>query len=396
MINITDKSKCCGCSACGQICPKQCINFEEDNEGFLYPKINSSDCIQCNLCEKVCPIITSQNSNVPLKVFAFKHKDIHTREQSSSGGFFIAVAEKILSENGIIFGAAFDQNWEVKHRYIDNIADITHLMRSKYVQSKIGKAYKDAETFLKQGRKVLFTGTPCQIAGLYRYLHKKYINLVTLDFICHGVPSPKVWRSYLDEEIIKQHSSRTQNTNTKINSINFREKGSNKYTWEKFGFVISGICNGKEKILLSSKFNENPYMKGFLANIYLRPSCYNCQFKESRSNSDITMADFWGIKTEAPLFYDNSGISCVIINSKTGLNNLPEGEFQDSNIEIVKKLNHAYQESVKCPSNRNLFFTLLNSSHSVEHSVNKCTHIPIYKRVYKKISGKITKIFNKQ
>lgn len=199
MISIQDKDKCCGCAACVQVCPKQCFSFEEDKEGFRYPVADRIKCIDCGLCEKVCPVINQYEATNPIKVYAAINKDEVIRMQSSSGGIFTLLAEKVIREGGVVFGAAFDENWEVQHTYVETIKDLAKLRTSKYVQSRMEDNYQRAKAFLKQGRKVMFTGTSCQIAGLKHFLRKDYDNLLAVDVICHGVPSPMVWRDYLLE-----------------------------------------------------------------------------------------------------------------------------------------------------------------------------------------------------
>lgn len=200
MINIAVKSKCTGCSACVQRCPKQCISFEEDSEGFYYPQVNLSLCINCGLCEKVCPVLQQDKPRNPVIVYAAKNSNLSTRLASSSGGIFALLAETILRQNGVVFGARFDNEWNVIHDYTESLDGLSVFLGSKYVQSKIGNTYKYAERFLKEGRKVLFSGTPCQIVGLKKYLRKDYDTLLTVDFVCHGVPSPMIWRDYLNEK----------------------------------------------------------------------------------------------------------------------------------------------------------------------------------------------------
>ncbi|MCS2450406.1 Coenzyme F420 hydrogenase/dehydrogenase, beta subunit C-terminal domain [Bacteroides thetaiotaomicron] len=176
--------------------------MHEDEEGFLYPLIDMSFCIECGLCENVCPVINQSEVCSPLKVYAAKNPNEQIRLSSSSGGIFTMLAEQILKENGIVFGARFDEKWEVEHDYADTLDGIAAFRGSKYVQSRIGDSYQRVEDFLRKGRKVLFSGTPCQVAGLKRFLHnKEYDNLLTVDVICHGVPSPLIWRKYLEETI---------------------------------------------------------------------------------------------------------------------------------------------------------------------------------------------------
>lgn len=408
MIDIKEKVKCCGCNACVQICPKHCIVMQEDEEGFLYPKVNTDECINCNLCEKVCPIINQNEPCQPLKVFAAKNSNKVKRTQSSSGGLFIALAEQIIKQDGVVFGACFDSNWEIEHQFTETLDGLFPLMRSKYVQSRIGNTFKEAEQFLKQEKMVLYVGTSCQIAGLKRFLRKNYENLITVDFICHGVPSPKVWRKYLREEFEEQSMlclsaekntilSSSLNSISSIKDINFRAKSYNGYDWEKSGFVIFGKSVNKNQhnsVLSSYKHNENPFMKGFLANIYLRPSCYHCPAKSGRSGADITLADFWGIQKIDPSFYDKAGVGCAIINSTKGqtLFNTIDAEIIDSNLEAVTNNNYLYYRSVSMPKCRDFFFKLLNSEHTVKECVNRCLHKPKILRIYSKIHLKLKRI----
>ena len=199
MIEIRDKHACCGCEACVQICPKQCISFEEDAEGFRYPSIDRTICIDCGLCEKVCPVLNQSVPMMPLVVYAAQNKNKEELLHSSSGGIFILLAKEILKKNGVVFGAKFDDKWNVVHAFAESEETVKAFMGSKYVQSRIGNTYSEAKKFLDSGRQVLFSGTPCQIVGLKRYLRKDYDNLLTVDIICHGVPSPKAWHRYLDE-----------------------------------------------------------------------------------------------------------------------------------------------------------------------------------------------------
>lgn len=204
MINIKEKHNCCGCSACVQVCPKQCISMSADNEGFLYPQIDTAICIDCGLCEKVCPVINQNEPREPLAVYAANNNNEDIRLKSSSGGIFTLLAEQIISEGGVVFGARFNENWEVVHDYTEAIEGLEPFRGSKYVQSIIGDNFIKAKQFLTDGRKVLFSGTPCQIAGLKKFLRKEYENLLTVEVVCHGVPSPMVWRDYLDYKRAKR------------------------------------------------------------------------------------------------------------------------------------------------------------------------------------------------
>ena len=201
MIKSTNKKLCTGCAACYSICPVRCISMQEDSEGFLYPVVEKDKCTSCKKCETVCPAIVQRNERKPLYVYAAKNLNEEIRRQSSSGGIFTLIAESIIQEGGVVFGARFNENWEVVHDYTETIEGLAAFRGSKYVQSRIGNTYLSAKDFLLAGRKVLFSGTPCQIAGLKAFLQDDYDNLLTVDLVCHGVPSPLVWKRYLDETI---------------------------------------------------------------------------------------------------------------------------------------------------------------------------------------------------
>ena len=320
MIKIIRKDQCCGCSACLHICPKHSISFKEDKEGFLYPQVDTSTCIDCGLCEKVCPVLNQDEERMPLQVYAAKHTDDEIRMKSSSGGIFTLLAEQIIDKGGVVFGARFNENWEVIHDYTETKEGLGPFRGSKYVQSNIGNSYKQVEKFLKTGRYVMFTGAPCQIAGLKKYLRKDYENLLTVDFVCHGVPSPMVWRKYLEEEIARQGDAGKNSvlTSSKVSpvvtGVNFRDKSTG---WKKFSFVLNfskASDEGEHNTVLSSIFSENEYMRVFLSNLNLRPSCYKCAVKCGRSGSDITIGDFWGIDNIDPNFSSDKGISLVLLN----------------------------------------------------------------------------------
>lgn len=224
MISIKDKKACCGCGACVQRCPKQCITLHEDSEGFLYPVADASVCINCGLCEKVCPVINQHTAHEPLQTFAAKNPNEAVRAASSSGGVFTMLAESVIKSGGVVFGAAFDQQWKVVHTCATTIEGLQKFRGSKYLQSQTNNTFREAETYLRQGRQVLYSGTPCQVAGLKKYLRKDYDNLLTLDFICHGVPSPGVFRTYLRDEIIRLSARQGGGKNTVLLSVSPRRQ----------------------------------------------------------------------------------------------------------------------------------------------------------------------------
>lgn len=335
MIEIEIKKDCCGCHACATVCAKQCITMQADEQGFLYPIVDKEACTDCGLCEKVCPVLNQSEPRKPLKVYAAKNKNEEIRRQSSSGGIFTLLAEKVIAEGGVVFGARFDEEWNVIHSWADTIEGIATFRGSKYVQSTIGNTYREAKDFLRQGRKVLFSGTPCQIAGLKKYLRKDYDKLLTVDVVCHGVPSPLVWRTYLDETRKLLRAERGVGKNSVplsidelpvITGISFRDKTNG---WKKYGFrlryaaseaasnTVSSSAIKEEKELLQP-LRDNIFMQGFLANLYLRPSCYACAARSGKSGSDISIADFWGVKNYYPEFDDDKGVGLILVNSEKG------------------------------------------------------------------------------
>lgn len=301
MIKIVRKEECTGCHGCYNVCPKKCIDMNFDEEGFLYPSVDSDKCVECGLCEKVCPIMhTVEVENTPVALGCY-NKDEKIRMESSSGGIFTLTSELVIQSGGVVFGAEFDENYNVRHGYVDNMEDLHKFRGSKYVQSTIGNSYYDAKQFLEQGRQVLFSGTPCQIAGLKRYLQKDYDNLICQDIVCHGVPSTYIW----------EHYKKFIANGRKISSVKFRDKSTG---WKTYSLEIDFYDGSSYKDI----GNENSYIKGFVKDFYLRPSCYECKYKTLHRESDITLADFWGIEANEPELDDNKGTSLIFLNSYKG------------------------------------------------------------------------------
>lgn len=345
MINIDEKFNCSGCHSCLSICPKSCISMKEDHEGFLYPKINNEECIDCGLCEKHCPILCKPKTNDTFKFYAAYSLDKSIRLQSSSGGLFTVFASHILKNNGIVYGAAFNKENEVVHMRINNIQDLNELRGSKYVQSKIGSTFEFVKKDLLNNKVVYFSGTPCQIDGLKAYLNREYDNLICQDIICHGVPSPYIWRKYLNKYLKLENNI----------SINFRSKDNG---WYNYNFKI---ITPNETICESH--HNNLYMKTFLNNYSLRPSCYSCHSKTISRSSDITLGDFWGVENFPDIPNDNTGISLLIIHSNKGVNllNLCKSEIYLNEVDYKKaiKYNPSIETSSILPSNRKEFFSVV-------------------------------------
>lgn len=375
---LEDSRKCCGCSACIHICPKNSISFQEDKEGFLYPTVDLETCVKCGLCEKVCPVINQDSASEALQVFAARNNDENIRLKSSSGGLFTLLAESIIDEGGVVFGARFNENWGVVHDYTETKEGLEPFRGSKYVQSNLLESYKRVEAFLKTGRKVMFTGTPCQIAGLRKYLRKEYDNLLAVDIICHGVPSPLVWRRYLEEKTAVHGG-----VVPVLTGVSFRDKSVG---WKKFSFTLKFFHesdNGESETIQSSIFQYDDYMRAFLSNLSLRPSCYDCQAKSGKSGADITIGDFWGIENILPQLDDDKGLNLVVVNSTKGLKFLSTltTELVPVGFKEAVKSNCAYNESVLRPVNREYFFHCIDKGHKVQGAFNACESMNMLYRV---------------
>lgn len=355
-----EPSLCTGCTACYNACPISAIEMKENKEGFLYPAVDYSKCIKCGKCISICPAInqTADLDDESVDVYVAYNTDDKIREKSSSGGVFTLIAENILNDGGIVYGAAFDDNWNVIHKRMDNITDLDLLRGSKYVQSNLCDAYSRCLNDLNNGRQVLFSGTPCQIAGLYAFLGEPYDNLFTVDIICHGVPSPLVWRKYLAERF--EVSS--------IKSINFRCKTNG---WSNYSVKIES----ENKLAYEERHNEDIFMRGFLGDLYLRESCHNCRFKSVGRISDITLADAWGVEEFKPELYCKTGTSMVLIQNERGKKLLDDIskylEISNVPVSVVMKYNSAVNKSVPKHKNREIFFSKLNDCESVCKIIDK-------------------------
>ncbi len=353
-IMVVSKSDCCGCETCAQVCPKSCISIKEDMEGFCYPSVDSTQCIECGLCQQSCPVQVQQNiqCKAPKKMpdaYAAYHNDEKIHMDSSSGGVFTALAETVLKNNGVVIGAALDDNLEVKHICITHSKQLKLLRGSKYIQSRINTIYIDAKKYLQSGRKVLFTGTPCQIEGLLCYLQKPYENLYCIDVVCHGVPSAKTWKGYIDfQEKTKK---------ARIQSIYFRKK---KRGWSNYNIEIH-FSDGKK---VEINHRKDAFMQMFLSDVCLRPSCYHCFCRSWERKSDITLADFWGIRRVDKEMYNEKGVSLVMLHSSKGENLFKQAQ-QDLIVKKVDpiqavKYNPSMIMSTPIPEKRKTYFDCID------------------------------------
>ncbi|SFI03986.1 Coenzyme F420-reducing hydrogenase, beta subunit [Pseudobutyrivibrio sp. OR37] len=351
MLLAEEIEKCIGCGACYNICQANCIKMIQDEEGFLYPQVDEKKCLGCLLCEKKCPVLKDNFAVNDIKQgYAAYNKNSVIRLNSSSGGIFSALAEYIISQGGIVAGAAFSKDYRsVEHVLIDSKDEIERLMGSKYIQSDINEIYKKISIALKEGKMVYFSGTPCQVAGLYSYLDKKYDNLFTQDIICHGVPSNLVWNNYLEDVVPSVEKD--------INYISFRNK---KYGWKFFSLIIKG----KLGFIYQKKAYKDIFMRGYFENLFLRKSCYNCKFKGEKRQADITVGDFWGVENFSHKMNDDKGTSLIVIYSEKGkeLWDRVSNNFESEEVDVREayKYNTAALKSVSENEKRKLFFDNLD------------------------------------
>lgn len=385
MIEIKDKSKCCGCFGCEQICPKAAITMKNDREGFWYPDIDIKKCINCGLCDSVCPQLHPEKVSESTQVFAAYRKDFEKRLKSASGGIFAVIAEQVIKEGGSVFGAAFNKNFELNHIEVNRIENLYALQGSKYVQSRLSDSYSVVKERLNSGIKVLFSGTPCQVSGLKKFLNKEYENLLTMDLVCHGVPSPKVWKKYISE------------LGNGENLISFTQRA--KENGISKSYLEFEFSDGK---VLKQGYNENIFMKGFNQNLFLRPSCYDCGFKGTDRCSDITIGDFWGFEKFHPEFFDDFGISLVMVHSNKGMKALNDASdslmIMKSTSEEATNENLCITSPVAMNKKRDAFFESIENNSvikSIKKYTTKASFKSIFWKVYDSLVAPLWKIKNK-
>lgn len=304
---MLNRDRCTGCTACSVVCPKEAIHMIDDDYGAKYPVIDERLCIGCNLCEKRCPVLQVERKEHGdadvLAVYAVQTKNAGLREDSSSGGLFSLLARQVLSENGVVIGCAMSEDcYSAHHIFVEDEEGLSLLRGSKYVQSDLKDTISRAVNFVKSGRKVLFSGTPCQVAGLSSALnHREYDNLLLVDFICHGVPVPFAWENYI--------RSREKAADSKAKRVRFRSKENG---WKAYSLAI----DFEDDSQYVGKVTEDAYLKGFIQNLYLRSSCYKCVNKGNAYFSDMTIADFWSVGKYLPDYDDNRGTSLAILHTR--------------------------------------------------------------------------------
>lgn len=376
MIELKNKTECCGCSACASVCHKKCISMVADEEGFLYPKVDESACVECGLCKKVCPVLNY------IKVQDYERKGIVLRakgkkvvKNSTSGGFFTPVAEWILGENGVVCAASFDNQFNVQHQFItkndyeSNVDVLDKFRGSKYVQSNMCDCYEKIREYLNHGTTVCFIGTTCQVYGLKCFLKKEYENLFTVDLVCHGTPSPKLWKKYLDYQIQKKKG--------KIKSISFRSK---QYGYHNAMMEIQ--FTNRKRYLSSAR--TDIMLKCFFREIASRPICYQCPFKTINRISDLTVYDCWHSEALIHVKDDNMGFTNVIIQSAKGehiLSSIKNNvELYDADLKSAVKYDGIMIEKCAVPHpRRNEFYQNLDKNTLPEHIKQ---FLPIHHRDY--------------
>lgn len=368
MIKITRSEDCTGCRACGEVCPKDCIAFKADAvEGFAYPEVDMSRCIDCHLCERVCPVIHADTAqSEPMRVISAWSPCAGERKDSSSGGVFSLFAADVIGRGGVVVGVAMTDDFRsARHIEVDSIDGLGALRGSKYLQADATAAYKIVQSRLKEGRPVLFSGTPCQVAGMRRFLGKKADDehLLLVDVICHGTPSPEAWRVYLDGRAKGEA----------VAGVNFRDKSGSG--WRSFGLSLQlrpydlqpsdegrlaapcgRIPHAGEPGVVSECHRTDLYMRSFLSNVNLRPSCYECPSNAGRSGSDITLADFWGYPHREG---DEHGVSQVLVRTDRGAHALEALSLlgvEDFSYDVVLRNNPCVAHSVASPERRKYFW----------------------------------------
>lgn len=374
MIRLCDSNTCTGCSACYASCMHGALSMVRDDEGFLQPKIDVDKCVECGMCVRSCPILTPLNSsNVKIeKIYAIENKDGIERRNAASGGFYSIIAKYFINEyHGIACGAVFDNNFHVIHEAIDDASQISRFASSKYVQSEMNDTFKEIKKILKSGRQVVFSGVPCQVAGLLNFLKRKYDNLITVELVCHGVPSPGFWKKYLDYQC--------QHYGSNITTVNFKDK--------RLGYGSPSMkltfSNGR---IHYGDSNTDIMLKGFFGGFISRNSCFNCKFRGQNHFADITILDGWHISKWNMKMNDDKGTTLVMLHNNKAINIFEKIKekllYQEVDIDdpFARKDAVMYYELTPKSKSRDAFLKEV-SSLGFKNTVDKYMHITLQARL---------------
>lgn len=379
MVDLADRMHCSGCGACAIICSHGAISMSAEREGFLYPKIDSLKCMSCGRCRNVCSALKAGRSRKPLAVYAAKAIDDKLRRRSSSGGIFTLLARHILLKGGVVYGAMIrDGDLKIIHVAVETEDELCRLQGSKYVQSEVHRIYPAVLSALRQGRLVLFSGTPCQVAALRRLAPEENEHLICVEVICHGVPSALAWRAYLKDRMRKRH------LNEKIiTGVSFRDK---LYGWRNYSMAIFTGDRGYVQDI-----QHDSFLRGFNKELFNRSSCYQCSWRELKSGSDVTIGDYWNVQRLHPDINDDIGVSLVLINSARGsalFNEVKRNcRYIDSSYVKACAANPSLIVSGKKNPQRERFFEQINQGRSFDSVVKRLTAQSTFRRIARGMRG---------